>query len=32
MQRRDGTVNLMAKSFEPLRTAVTVVPEPHNFG
>ncbi len=32
LQRRDGTVNVMAEQFEPLRHAAIVAPEAHNFG
>jgi len=32
LQRRDGTVNLVAKSFTPLSADHAVAPEAHNFG
>jgi error-prone DNA polymerase len=32
LQRRDGTVNVTAQSFVPLRAASGVAPEAHNFG
>jgi hypothetical protein len=32
LQRRDGTVNLIANSFTPLSTEHAVAPEAHNFG
>jgi error-prone DNA polymerase len=32
LQRRDGTVNLLAESFSTLRLAAGVAPEAHNFG
>ena len=32
LQRRDGTVNLLAESFRVLRLGPGVAPEVHNFG
>ncbi len=32
LQRRDGTVNVMADSFTPLAAAADAVPAAHNFG
>jgi error-prone DNA polymerase len=32
LQRRDGTVNLIAERFTPLSTERAVTPEAHNFG
>jgi len=32
LQRRDGTVNVIAGSFTPLQAAGAPVPEAHNFG
>jgi error-prone DNA polymerase len=32
LQRRDGTLNLLAESFSPLRLGAGVAPEAHNFG
>ncbi len=32
LQRRDGTVNLIAERFTPLRAAGAPAPEAHNFG
>ena len=32
LQRRDGTVNLLAGSFRTLRLGAGVAPEAHNFG
>jgi error-prone DNA polymerase len=32
LQRRDGTVNLVAESFRTLRLGAAVAPEAHNFG
>ncbi|GAG45245.1 unnamed protein product, partial [marine sediment metagenome] len=32
LQRRDGTVNVMADSFTPLATAADAAPAAHNFG
>lgn len=32
LQRRDGTVNVMAESFTPLEAKQTVSPPAHNFG
>ena len=32
LQRRDGTVNVLAESFRALETADSLAPEAHNFG
>ncbi|MEE8370389.1 MAG: OB-fold nucleic acid binding domain-containing protein, partial [Dehalococcoidia bacterium] len=32
LQRRDGTVNVVAKELRPLRTGADLAPEAHNFG
>ncbi|MDI6857237.1 MAG: DNA polymerase III subunit alpha [Dehalococcoidia bacterium] len=32
LQRRDGTVNVIAERFGPLRADVVLAPEAHNFG
>jgi len=32
LQRRDGTVNLVAESFRTLRSVAGVAPAAHNFG
>ncbi len=32
LQRRDGTVNVVAKELRPLRTGTDLAPEAHNFG
>jgi error-prone DNA polymerase len=32
LERRDGTINVAAQSFTPLKTAAGLAPEAHNFG